>query len=83
MVEQVYKTAYADRIVDAPLAGLTFLILNENNEYLKDLNVRKAIGMAISVDQIIAGIYSGNASRENGIIPAGVTGHNDQLEGYA
>ena len=82
VVEQTYKTGYADRIVDAPMAGLSFLALNEDNEFLKDVKVRKAIGMAIDVDQIITGIYNGNASRENGIIPNGVWGHNDQLEGY-
>ena len=83
VVESVYKTAYADRIVDVPIAGLTFMILNEANEYLQDVRVRKAIGMAIDVDQLIAGIYSGNASREHGIIPGGVQGHNDAAEGFA
>ena len=83
IVDQVYKTAYADRIVDAPVAGLVFLILNENNEYLKDVRVRKAIGMAIDVDKIIAGVYNGNASREYGIIPGGVQGHNDQAKRFA
>ena len=82
IVDQVYKTAYADRIVDAPVAGLVFLILNENNEYLKDVRVRKAIGMAIDVDKIIAGVYNGNASREYGIIPGGVQGHNDQAKRF-
>lgn len=83
VVEQTYKTQHADRIVEVPLAGQIFLAMNENNEFLKDINVRKAIGMAIDVDGIIAGIYNGNAARENGIIPAGVWAHNDQLEGYS
>lgn len=82
IVDRVYKTAYADRIVDAPVAGLVFLVLNENNEYLKDVRVRKAIGMAIDVDKIIAGVYNGNASREYGIIPGGVQGHNDQAKRF-
>ena len=82
IVDQVYKTAYADRIVDAPVAGLVFLILNENNEYLKDVRVRKAIGMAIDVDKIITAFLGGNAIRENGVIPTGIWGHNVKLEGF-
>lgn len=57
--------------------------LNENNEYLKDVKVRKAIGMAIDVDMLISGIYSGNGQRQMGIIPSGIWAHNDALEGTA
>ena len=82
VVEASYKTTYADQIVSTPKVGLTYLLMNENNEYLKDVNVRKAIGMAIDVDGIIAGLFGGDAIRENGIIPTGIWGHNDNLEGF-
>ena len=82
IVESTYKTEYADKIISTPNVGLTYLLFNENNQYLSDVNVRKAIGMAIDVDTIISDLYSGNAIREHGMIPTGIWGHNDTLEGY-
>ena len=82
IVESTYKQTHSDKIVTAPRVGLTYLIMNEENEYLRDVNVRKAIGMAINVDDIITNLYSGNAIRENGIIPTGIWGHNDSLTGF-
>lgn len=82
IVASTYKTKPADRIVGTPKVGLTYLIMNENNPYLKDVRVRKAIGMAIDTDQIIQGVFMGDAMREKGIIPTGVWGHNDALQGF-
>ena len=83
IVESTYKTEYKDSIITTPNVGLTYLLFNENNQYLSNVNVRKAIGMAIDVDTIISDLYSGNAIRENGMIPTGIWGHNDDLKGYA
>ena len=83
IVESTYKTVYADQVVSTPKIGLTYLTFNENQKYLKDANVRKAISMAIDVDAIIDGIYYGNAVREHGIIPTGIWAHNDSFEGYS
>lgn len=80
IVESTYKTNYADRIISGSRVGLTYFAMNANNEYLSDVNVRKAIQMAIDVDAIIASVYAGDAIPESGIIPTGVWGHNDALE---
>jgi peptide/nickel transport system substrate-binding protein len=82
IVASVYKTQYADRIVSTPKVGLTYLLMNGENEYLKDARVRRAIGMALDVDYMIQGIYMGDAVRENGIIPTGIWAHNDQMAGF-
>lgn len=80
IVESTYKTAYADKIVSGPRVGMTYFALNANNEYLQDVNVRKALQMAIDVDAIVASIYSGDAVVQNGIIPNGIWGFNESLE---
>ena len=82
IVQSQYKDAGV-RIVRVPKVGLTFLALNGEQEFLKDVKVRKAIGMALDADTLIAALYNGDAQRENGIIPTGVWGHNDSLEGFA
>ena len=82
IVENTYKTQYADRIVSTPEVGLVFVSMNENNQYLKDVNVRKAVGMAIDIDSIIKNIYNGNAKREYCIIPSGVWGHNGEQTSF-
>lgn len=81
IVASSYKTLPADRIVGTPKIGMTYLLMNENNEFLKDVRVRRAVAMSINVDEIIQGIYMGDAVREKGIIPTGVWAHNDALEG--
>lgn len=80
IVDATYKTLYADKIVISPRVGLTYFALNANNEYLSDVNVRKALQMAIDADAIVASIYGGDAIVENGIIPQGVWGFNSALE---
>ena len=79
LVEATYKTQYADKLVVSSRVGLTYFALNENNQYLSDVNVRKALQMAIDADAIVASIYAGNAIVENGIIPEGVWGFNKEL----
>ena len=82
VIEGTYKSMPADRMVSTPKVGLTYLILNENQKYLKDVKVRKAIGMAINADEIIQGIFKGNAQREKGIIPTGVFAHSDDMKAF-
>ena len=82
VIQSIYKTMYADRMVSVPNVGMIFMILNEKQEYLQNVKVRKAIAMAIDRDTIIATLYNGDAKKENGIIPTGVWAHNNDLEGF-
>ncbi len=83
VVASTYKADPSARIVSTPNVGMIYLIMNENTPWLRDVRVRKAIGMAIDRDQIIQGVFMGDAVKENGVIPNGVWGHNDALEGFA
>lgn len=79
IVEATYKAQYADKLIVSSRVGLTYFALNENNQYLSDVNVRKALQMAVDADTIVSSIYAGNAMVENGIIPKGVWGFNKEL----
>ena len=80
VVAGTYKAMPDARIVSTPEVGITYLVMNENNPYLGDVRVRKAIGMSIDVNQIIQGVYQGDAQPEKGVIPTGIWGHSDALE---
>ena len=81
IVQRSYKTEFADQVIYNQQVGMSYLALNETNQFLKDVRVRKAICMAIDVDDIVNNLMSGDAIRQNGIIPTGIWGHNNELEG--
>ncbi len=79
IIDSVYKTTYADSIVPGYRVGVTFMSMNENNEYLSDVNVRRAIQMSIDRQGLLDNFYGGDGIIENGMIATGVWGHNDDL----
>lgn len=79
IVASTYKTAYADGLVSAARVGITYVAMNENNEYLQDVRVRKAIQMAIDRQTLLDSILGGDGVLENGVIPSGVWGYNPDL----
>lgn len=81
IVESTYKTMYADKIIEANRVGITYFTLNENIEPFNDVNVRKAMQMAIDRETILAVVYGGDGNVEDGIFPRGLVAHNPELEG--
>ena len=61
---------YADNIVYANRLATTYIALNENVEPLNDVNVRKAIQMAIDRQSILDAIYNSEGVLVDGIYPA-------------
>ncbi len=81
IVDSTYKTAYADAVLPANRLATTYFILNENCEPLGDVNVRKAIQMAINRQGILDGIYGGDGQLVDGILPKGVIGYSEEIQG--
>lgn len=77
IVASTYETQYADKIVSKDRLSLTYMMMNEDNEYLSDPVVRQAIQMSVDRQTILDMVYGGKGHVENGIIPTGILGHND------
>jgi len=68
-----------DVLYHTPRVGITYFTFNENIEPLNNVNVRKAISMAINRQEIIDSLLGGVATIENGIFPRGLIGYNSSL----
>ena len=71
---------WSDNIVPKTVLGVTYLAINEKIEPFDDVNVRKALQMAIDKETIIEEMYSGTAVPANGIYPPGLIGYNEDLD---
>ena len=82
IVDSVYKTAYADDVVYANRLATSYLTMNENIEAMNDVNVRKAVQMAIDRQSILDAIYAGEGTVIDGIYPAGSIGFTEENQGW-
>jgi len=92
-VANVYAT-YIDRITDpsgpfyneyhvSPQLSFTWLGYNTNEPPFDDLNVRKAFSMAIDKDKIINLNMRNLVERADGVLPPGMPGFNEDLNGLS
>lgn len=71
-------------LVNTPNLGAEYLGLNQaSNDYLKDINVRKAIAHIIDVDAIVKAVYQNVGTQMSGPINSSVFGYNSSLSPYA
>ncbi len=82
IVDSTYKTKFADNIVSVNRLGINYLMLNEKIEPLNNVQVRKAIQMAIDRQSILDSIYSGDGKLEDGIYPSGCQCYSDENQGW-
>ena len=65
------------QLVEKPSLKYVWMGINGDNPKFKDIRVRKAIQMAVNVEQILEAAYFGLAGPATGIIPPGLIGHRD------
>ena len=70
---------YQDRLCQVRRIGTYYIALNESIEPLTDVRVRKALQLALNRPLLLAAIYSGRGSVENGIYPHGLYGFDPEL----
>ena len=71
---------YEDQIVSGSRAGTYYFMFNTDIEPLSDVQVRKALQMAVDRQQILNQVYSGQGTVLNCFIPEGVLSHNDAAD---
>ncbi len=63
--------------------GVTFIGMNLTNEFLKDINVRKAMNMAINKEALIQADLQGEGVPAYGPLPRSMFGYDKSIEEYA
>lgn len=75
-LEKEYNTFYVFK-------GLPFLMFNFSKPYIKDINFRKALCMAVDKENIAKEIYYGTADPANSLIPKGLLySIEDEYQGF-
>ena len=72
---------YQDRLFHCQRIGITYIALNETIEPLNDVRVRKAMQLSLDRALLLAAVYGGRGTVENGIDPHGLYGFNPSLPG--
>lgn len=74
-----YESRFPNNLKKQVLVGTVRLQLNCTIPPLDDLNVRKAIAMAIDKTELVDGYFNNNVVAINGIIPEGIPGFNNNM----
>ena len=75
----IHGDIYQDRLYRVQRVAITYFALNESIAPLDDVRVRKALQLSLDRQTLLAALYSGQGSVENGIFPHGLYGFNPDL----
>lgn len=75
-----FVATYPDQIIEGNRVGITYLTMNQKIEPLNNVQVRKAVQMAIDKQAILDALYGGRGQVEYGIFPHGLIGFNPNQE---
>ena len=70
----------AETIVRAPREEIHFIVLNENDDELKDPEIRRALQIGTDRKTLLEKLYDGEGTLIHGIIPPGVIGYDAEME---
>ena len=77
-----YQANYADEITAYYPLGTAFISMNLNDQYLSDVNVRKAISLAINREELVDAVLDGAGIPATSYLNNGIPGHDDSLSVY-
>lgn len=70
---------YQERLQAVQRIGITYIALNESIAPLHNVQVRKALQLALNRTMLLDAVYSGRGALENAIFPHGLYGYNPEL----
>lgn len=71
---------YADQFTSGARAGTYYSVFNQNMEPLNDVNVRKALKLALDRQAMLDALQAGEGVVANTFVPSNVLGHNAEAE---
>ena len=77
-----YQANYADEITAYYPLGTAVISMNLNDQYLSDVNVRKAISLAINREELVDAVLNGAGIPATSYLNNGIPGHDDSLSVY-
>ncbi len=78
-----YTVAPGEQVLLGAETAIYYLLQNNNDEVLKDPEVRKALSMAINRQQIADKVFEGTRVPATGMVPPGVVGFQDDAWAYS
>ena len=77
-----YQESHGDEITAYHPLGTAFISLNLKADYIKDINVRKAISLAINREELVDTILNGAGIPATSFLNNSIPGHDDSLSVY-
>ena len=77
-----YQANYSEQIKAYHPLGTTFMSLNLKSEYINDINVRKAISLAINRDELVKTVLNGAGISASSFLNNNIPGHDTSLPVY-
>lgn len=68
---------WKDYLIGYQPPSMDYMIFNQNDTFMADVNVRKAVQAAINRDLINQNFYNGEGTLLNGVLPPAIPGYSE------